>query len=1339
MKEEKKGKSKGGFFKTTSDFFNKITQNDELQFSDNSVSFVNKKQEEEKQKHKREIQVFNTILQSRNWQGKHLELLEEYRQMDNNYPIISAALKIFSQEACLTGDTLIETSGGPKRIDFLYAKQDLFVVKAINERQGTVSWAECSKVAFKGTKTVYEVQIGNEKNILKCTIDHKIKVKEGFKELKELSVGDFVNTLHYDIDPNCGCKMAVVGYKPIISIKELGEEYVYDLVDVDPYNSFLVKTSNDNYVNVHNCSRDTDGNILKVNSDNERVKMELENLFIKQLKLNSQSALIIKSFLKFGNHYSFLDCRKGEGVIDLMHLKPEMVRIKIENQNEFALNNFKYTLQTAGSLEFENWELVHFKFLDDIETLPYGQSILRSIVETYRRVIMMRDALIIYRITRAPQRLFFKLDSGALDPDAAELHAKEIKKQLFKKPLVNPQTGEFDYKYSPMPLAHYTPIPLLDGRVLTLKELSEEYNQEKTNYVFSIKDDTNEIVPGKIEWAGKNYSATKLYRIHLDNETYIDSAGEHPFILRNGKEIRADKIKQGDSLMPLYLDYEKIRKNKDYTYQKVYNPNTNKFEFTHRIISKENIKDNPNHNTVHHIDFNRYNNNPDNLQWVDFNEHKKMHSELTKRNWSLNKEEKRRNMTTFFNEEIFTSLSNFITIKTTEEEIVSFINDNFINLLKEINPKITNIKVSNTILRENLKRNGYKDVLDYKSSILNMTRKEILSKIYSDNQTEYFNSNTEQVQKHISSIISANEKYGKIDKMNSAYKQKIKNGEISFKGENNPNFKGTPEVETIISFLNERVRENFAEFNEDYKQRFPEHTPFKSLKYLCEKIGMDKMEVVNNNFLYSNGFNHTVTNVEVIEENVDVYCMTIVGPNRSDDRHNFAIGGYDMNGVFQPGVFVKNSIQENIYLNSFEGDVSDVRVLEGACLKGDVKIKTTDGLMPIKDIADYFEKTTKKIYVLAMNKHKKEVNSKINWCIKTNNVKELYKITYLGMFDREYTIETTDNHPFMIPDLSYVEARNLKVGDVLKGIGEDGYITPLEYKILNIDIVAYPEGVDVYDMEVEEHHNFALEGGIFVHNSNLDAIEDYKIIKDDIFSGLMIPKQYLQFDDVQSAKAALVQEDIRFANIIRQIQGFFIEGLLHIAIVHLHQKGFSKEDIESFTIEMNTNSTFAEKTRKELLEQRFAIAQMAWDPTNEGFNFLSFTQTLKEILKFTDTQIKKIIEDQFIEKKMSWRLMNLSQNGFYEEPAQDKEAREAEKREEMSVFNNLQFESKDFDKDSIKEMLTENLEKEIKHLLTPVIASPTKKQVIDLFEGVTFKLNNSIHERLNETRQALKD
>jgi hypothetical protein len=141
-----------------------------------------------------------------------------------------------------------------------------------------------------------------------------------------------------------------------------------------------------------------------------------------------------------------------------------------------------------------------------------------------------------------------------------------------------------------MPVKYNSLIPLLDGRIITIEELSKELKTNKDIWTYSIKTDTHEIVPGKIIWCDKNYTTNKIVKVWLDNDSFIETAPEHPFILRNGCSKRADELKENDSLMPFYTKLS----NNIAGCEKVYNPKTNKYVFTHKIIKKHCVLKNSN-------------------------------------------------------------------------------------------------------------------------------------------------------------------------------------------------------------------------------------------------------------------------------------------------------------------------------------------------------------------------------------------------------------------------------------------------------------------------------------------------------------------------------------------------------------------------------------------------------------------------------------------------------------------------------------------------------------------------------------------------------------------------
>lgn len=1264
---------------------------------------------------------------------------------------------------CISGDSIVTLPEGDRTVRELYdKKRDLFIVQSYDAKNNRVSWNECHGIVSNGIKTVYEITV--QRNItkemagwdtikeakFKCTDNHKIYIGgDKYKEVSELKIGDVIFAYYRDVDPSCKCKVDRFVSTIILDIKEVGTEEVFDLINVTPVPHFSLKLTDSFYVVVHNCSKDTDGNIIKVVSEDLPIKKALEECYFKNLKLNTRGYLITKSLLKFGNLFGYLNTRRGVGVTDLIYLPPESMRIHLLENSE-RLDEFKYHWWGYGSgLQFDPWEIVHWKIIEDLESEPYGQSILRSIVDTWRRIVLMREALIIYRITRAPQRYLFKIDTTGLDPDAALAYADEMRKSLMKKPLQNPTTGEVDFKYNVMPADKDTPVPLLDGRTITIEQAAKEFDEGKQNYVYSVQDKTHQIVPGKIKWCGKNYTANKLIKVWTvdedGKECYAMTAPEHPFMLRDGSKKRADELKEGDSLMPLYSKLKSIAK-KGNTYEQVFNPATDKYEYTHRLIGKEVAGKTKYNNTIHHVNYDRYCNTPDNLKWMNYRDHfifhsinnkernstlamleamkksenklkqKEKASEFLKEYWKNNKDIRINNRTVHFNDFIFDYLKSLIVnsdILCLKDIIDHCKNDaRFIKEFSRINENYEEeLNLTSTIINERLKENGFSDFYDFKSKVLN-----------SDERTCKKNSYYKLV----------------------ADKNRIKhqNGELSFFGKLNPNYKGLP---SKIELLNALDNSNFI-FNcfRDVKryinEMFPNHKKSFYLYELCDKLVMKESEFVERYISYkrSNEIgkiakrelvkNHKVIKVEVLEnQSRDVYCMTIVGLSEEDDRHNFAIGGYDKDEkMISHNVFIFNSIQDDFYMPTAVDRADDISVIEGAnnmdqvedykiikddiysgllipnaflnmetdlCLRSNTSVLTNNGTISIKRIYDLLHKEKSgKIYVLSCNKHGLITTGKVLDCMMTKEVNSFHKI-YLS---NNSFVECTENHPFLLADeMKYLRADELSIGDKIKNKNQhDIFVTKIE--IINLE-----EKEWVYDLNVEEHHNFCLGNDIFVHNSN---------------------------------KAALSQEDLRFSNAVRQYQSYFVEGLLHIGLVHLYLNGFGKDELESFEIQMNNNSTLAEKNKNELLQQRFDLAHSALDTSNGGIALMSYIDVLKNVLKFSDEEVAKTFKNQMIEKKLIWRLNQLAEQGFYEEPDPDKKKAimKGLGDTDEDVFKELQFESLDNNLSSVREVLTEKVEKEISFLTQSVNGKPSKKQIDMIVELNTNKLKKNTNKTIKD-------
>lgn len=134
--------------------------------------------------------------------------------------------------------------------------------------------------------------------------------------------------------------------------------------------------------------------------------------------------------------------------------------------------------------------MIHFTMSDDMgDSAPFGASILRPIYRVYRQLAMMEDAVIIYRIVRAPERRVFYIDTGNMPPQRVKQYLEQIKNEMRQKrsPTTN-QGGRdtVDGAYDPMSMQEDMFFPVTasgrSSRVETLPGGTEDFGTTLLKY-----------------------------------------------------------------------------------------------------------------------------------------------------------------------------------------------------------------------------------------------------------------------------------------------------------------------------------------------------------------------------------------------------------------------------------------------------------------------------------------------------------------------------------------------------------------------------------------------------------------------------------------------------------------------------------------------------------------------------------------------------------------------------------------------------------------------------------------------------------------------------------------
>jgi hypothetical protein len=240
------------------------------------------------------------------------------------------------------------------------------------------------------------------------------------------------------------------------------------------------------------------GQILTIYSESERIKSILEDLFKNRLDINTNLQMWTRGLCKYGDNFVYLKLDPDKGIVGCQQLPNiEVERIegasaKIANQSrDSKIPSRELRFQWKNKdMEFQAWEVAHFRLLGDDRKLPYGTSMLDKIRRIWKQLLLAEDAMLIYRTSRAPERRVFKVFVGNMDDKDIESYVQRVANKFKRQQVSDPQNGNVDMRYNQMAVdqdyfipvrdpAQSSPIETLPG-AQNLGEIADiEYIQKK--------------------------------------------------------------------------------------------------------------------------------------------------------------------------------------------------------------------------------------------------------------------------------------------------------------------------------------------------------------------------------------------------------------------------------------------------------------------------------------------------------------------------------------------------------------------------------------------------------------------------------------------------------------------------------------------------------------------------------------------------------------------------------------------------------------------------------------------------------------------------------------------
>lgn len=812
-----------------------------------------------------------------------------------------------------------------------------------------------------------------------------------------------------------------------------------------------------------------------------------------------------------------------------------------------------------------------------------------------------------------------------------------------------------------------TKIKLLNGSVKTIKELYD--NNYNDFWVYSV-DDEGLCKPSLVERV--IYKGIKpLYKITLDDGTEIKCTEDHKWFKSDFSWVETKDLKNGDSLMSIYdkLDYK--------GYEKIKSTIENDFSHTHRIVAENVLHsekkklseiNNPFQKIViHHKSFNKLNNDPNELVYMFWDEHQKLHTDLNSERWK--NEEFAKKMKTIFSE---------TNSKLWKESSRAELREKLSMAQKERMSKMSS-EERKSLFGKPGESNGMFGVHRYGSENPNYNSSKLHIENIDENEYVDYIINVTDIRKNVAehfnlttqAVILFN-KY-LCDKYNCKHIDGLK-------------------FRVPCKYHISEIKRAIREGND-------------SLTKVSKFLGITEVQIYNS--LKYNGYksfsefkehasNHTIINVEKIKETGKVYdllnssvnhCFAVKCNTGHIISHNCLNGdkGQIVN-VYSKSERLK-AILEDLFVNRLNLQVTAPMVIRGMCKYGNnfmmLDIDNKLGVkgwrqLPVFNV-ERLENGIQNPYgsgqSLAVNS--KDYNpddfaTKFVWTdenntqvpfrtwqiahfrLLTNSLCLPYGTSYLNAARRHWRMLSLMEDMMLIYRLERsIERRVYKI-----------YVGAID----DADVQAYVEQIannfkrtpiiDPMTGQVDLRKNIlSVDQDIFIpvrdQNAptpidtlsaaqNLTAMDDIKFVQNKVLTALRIPKSFLNFEENAGDGKNLALMDIRFTRVINRIQQAFLMELTKVASIHLYLLGF-EDDLTNFNLTMNNPSTQAEQLEIDNLQKKISAVRDAVSDPGNGLPVMSQTRALKQIMKWSDKEIKENLEEIRLEKGLAAELEKTTQ------------------------------------------------------------------------------------------------
>ena len=268
----------------------------------------------------------------------------------------------------------------------------------------------------------------------------------------------------------------------------------YEAMDTDP----LIASTLDIIADEATVKNDQ-GEILQIQSSDENIQRVLYNLFYDVLNIEFNLWSWTRQMCKYGDFFLKLEISEKFGIYNVL---PYTVYHMVRREGEDPENPAKVIFQLdpdglASSqhpnylpkrkndrrvVDFDNYEVAHFRLISDTAYLPYGRSYIEPARKIFKQVTLMEDAMLIHRIMRAPEKRMFYINVGNVPPNEVEQFMQKTMNQMKKTPYVG-EDGQYNLCFNMQNMMEDFYLPVRGGDTSTRIETTKGLDYDGTNDV----------------------------------------------------------------------------------------------------------------------------------------------------------------------------------------------------------------------------------------------------------------------------------------------------------------------------------------------------------------------------------------------------------------------------------------------------------------------------------------------------------------------------------------------------------------------------------------------------------------------------------------------------------------------------------------------------------------------------------------------------------------------------------------------------------------------------------------------------------------------------------------